>query len=106
MNMAVAYNLLGKNKLAIETYEQYIKLHPNDPEGYYGIARLQNFSGDYSNALENVLNAFVLYDNIKSPYTEDALNVIREIVVNLKKEKKINIFNEFAEKHGLEKIKE
>lgn len=106
MNMAVAYNLLGDNKNAINTYKRYIEVHTEDPEGYYGIARLQNFAGDYADALENALKAFVLYDKLSSPYTEDALNVMREVVVNLKKENKIQIFNDFAEKHGIEKIKE
>ena len=106
MNMAVAYNLLGDTKNAIKTYERFIEVHPKDAEGYYGISRLQNFAGEYADALENALKAFVLYDNSSSPYKEDALNVIREIVVNLKKENKIHIFNDFAEKHGIEKIKE
>ena len=47
-----------------------------------------------------------MYEKIKSPYVQDAVNVIREVVKDLKEEKKISIFNTFAEKHGLEKIKE
>ena len=106
MNMAVAYNLMGDDKMAIQTYTKFIVLHPEDPEGFYGISRIQNATGDYANALENCLKAFQLYDNASSPYKQDALNVLREIVSNLKKERKISIFNAFAEKYGLEKIKE
>ncbi len=106
MNMAVAYNLLGDDSMAIQTYTKFIVLHPEDPEGFYGISRIQNATGDYANALENCLKAFQLYDNASSPYKQDALNVLREIVSNLKKDGKISIFNAFAEKYGLEKIKE
>ncbi|HLO74295.1 MAG TPA: tetratricopeptide repeat protein [Flavobacterium sp.] len=105
MNMAVAYNLLKDDEKAIETYNKFIQIHPEDPEGYYGIARLQNFTKDYKNGLENALKAYTIYDNSSSPYSQDAISVIIEIVNNLKKENKVNIYNEFAEKHGLEKIK-
>ncbi len=106
MNMAVAYDYLNDSAMAIQTYTQFIVLHPEDPEGYYGISRIQNTTGDYANALENCAKAFELYENASSPYKQDAINVLREIVVNLKKEGKISIYNAFAEKHGLDKIKE
>ncbi|MEO5775632.1 MAG: tetratricopeptide repeat protein [Flavobacterium sp.] len=106
MSMAVAYNLLNQNKEAIETYNKFIKLHPDNPEGFYGISRLQNVTGDYDNALESALKAYDLYDKGSSPYKQDAINVMKEIVANLKKEGKIDIFNTFAEKYGLTKIKE
>lgn len=104
MNMAVAYNLLNLNKDAIETYEKYIKLHPEDPEGYYGISRLQNITGDYENALENAFKAYQLYDKNGSPYKQDAINVLKEIVVNIKNDGKVDMFNTFADKYGLKKI--
>lgn len=106
MNMAVAYDLMNDKASAIATYNQFIAIHPDDPEGYYGISRLKNQTGDYANALEDALKAYTLYDNISSPYKEDAINVIREIVSNLKKEGKTAIYNTFAEKYGLTKIKE
>ena len=106
MNMAVAYDYLNDSAMAIQTYTQFIVLHPDDPEGFYGISRVQNQTGDYANALENAAKAFQLYDNASSPYKQDALNVLREIVSNLKKEGKISIYNAFAEKYGLDKIKE
>lgn len=106
MNMAVAYHLLKDNKNAITTYKKFIELHPEDAEGYYGIARIYNFEKEYENALENALKAVEAYEEINSPYVQDGINVMREIVSNLKKENKIKIFNDFAEKHGLKKIDE
>lgn len=106
MNMAVAYSLNKDNEKAIEIYKKYIEIHPEDPEGYYGIARIQRGEKQYNEALESALKAIQIYDSLKSPYVQDAVNVIREVVRDLKQEKKINIFNSFAEKHGLEKIKE
>jgi tetratricopeptide (TPR) repeat protein len=106
MNMAVAYDLMNDKPSAISTYKRFIKIHPEDPEGFYGISRLRNQTGDYANALEDALNAYTLYDKISSPYKEDALNVMREIVSNLKNEGKISIYNTFADKYGLTKIKE
>lgn len=106
MNMAVAFQMLNDNKSALRTYVKYIELNPNDPEGYYGIARIYRFEKEYENGLENAFKALEMYDELKSPYVQDAINVIREIVGDLKKEKKVNIYNQFAEKHGLEKIKE
>lgn len=106
MNMAVAYQLSKDNKTAIKTYENYIKIHTEDPEGYYGIARIYRFEKEYEDALESAFKAVEMYEKIKSPYVQDAVNVIREVVKDLKEEKKISIFNTFAEKHGLEKIKE
>lgn len=106
MNLAVAYNLSKDNKKSIETYKKYIELHPEDPEGFYGVSRIQNFTNDYENALENALKAYEIYKKISSPYAQEALDVMREIIQNLKKENKIKIFNDFAEKHGIEKINE
>jgi lipoprotein NlpI len=106
MNMAVAYQLSKDNKSAIKTYKNYIKIHSEDPEGYYGIARIYRFEKEYEDALESAFKAVEMYDKIKSPYVQDAVNVIREVVKDLKEEKKIKIFNTFAEKHGIEKIKE
>lgn len=106
MNMAVAYNLLNLNKEAIDTYQKFIKLHPEDPEGFYGIARLQNSVGDYAAALESAFHAYELYEKNSSPYKQDAINVIKEIVANVKKDEKIDVYNTFADKHGLTKIKE
>ncbi|MES2544459.1 MAG: tetratricopeptide repeat protein [Bacteroidota bacterium] len=106
MNMAVAYNLLNLNKESIETYQKFLKLYPEDPEGFYGIARIQGVTGDYANALENIFRAYELYEKNSSPYVEDAINVLREIVVNIKKDGKKDIFNKFAEKHGLKKIED
>ena len=106
MNMAVAYQLSKDNKTAIKTYENYIKIHTEDPEGYYGIARIYRFEKEYEDALESAFKAVEMYEKIKSPYVQDAVNVIREVIKDLKEEKKISIFNTFAEKHGLEKIKE
>lgn len=106
MNMAVAYQLDNDNKNSIKTYKDYIKIHPEDPEGYYGIARVYRFEKQYEEALESAYKAIEEYDKIKSPYIQDGVNVIREVVGDLKNLKKINIYNNFAEKHGLEKIKE
>ena len=106
MNMAVAYQLSNDNKIAIAIYKKYIEINPEDPEGFYGIARVYRFEKEYENALENALKAIEIYNKMKSPYVQDAINVIREVVRDLKTEKKVNIYNKFAEKYGLEKIKE
>lgn len=106
MNMAVAYQLSNDNKSALSTYIRYIEINPKDAEGYYGISRIYRFEKEYEKGLENALKAVEIYDEMKSPYVQDAINVIREIVGDLKNEKKVAIFNAFAEKHGLQKIKE
>ena len=105
MNMAVAYTYLKDYKNATETYNKYSSFYPKDPEGFYGIARIERLTKNYSDALENALKAFQLYEEIASPYKADAIGVIREIVQDLKDENKLEIFNTFAEKYGLEKIK-
>ncbi len=105
MNRAAAYDLLGEHQNAIAAYEKYIDVYPDDAEGFYGISRQQNITKDYANALESAFKALVIYDKAGSAYEEDAINVIREILANLRKEDKIDIYNTFAEKHGLEKLK-
>lgn len=105
MNMAVAYTYLKDYKNATETYNKYSSFYSKDPEGFYGIARIERLTKNYSDALENALKAFQLYEEIASPYKADAIGVIREIVQDLKDENKLEIFNTFAEKYGLEKIK-
>lgn len=106
MNMAVAYQLKNDKKEAIDIYKKYIEFYPEDPEGFYGIARVYREIKDYENSLESAIKAVDLYEKSKSPYIQDAINVIREVVRDLKEEKKIYIFNKFAEKYGIEKIKD
>lgn len=93
MNIAVAYQLNNDAKGAVAAYEEYKKYYPKDPEGFYGIGRIQYFIKDYESALENMIKAYKLYVEMDSPYNIDAQKHIGFIWKEMKENGQLEVFN-------------
>jgi tetratricopeptide (TPR) repeat protein len=102
MNIAVAHSLNEDFESAKKYYKIYSGYYENDPEGYYGIGRLYFIEKDYSPALDNMIRAYILYNQMKSPYYLDAQKHIAIMYNELKKQGKLEVFNQMAKKHKLE----
>ena len=101
MNIAVAYELdkdLDNSKKAYETYK---KFYNDDPEAFYGLGRIYYLERDYKPALENMIQAYLLYVEMNSPYNIDAQKHISFIYNELKKQGNLDLFNKIAEKYNL-----
>ena len=101
MNMPIAYQYLKKYDKAIEGYEEFSKVFPDDPEGYYGIARIYYEINDYENALDNMMKAYIIYNEISSPYARDAEQNLSAYYNDLKEAGNLELFNRMAEKHNI-----
>jgi len=101
MNLAVAYQLNNDLINAKKTYQLFQKNYPNDPEAFYGLGRIYYLEKKLEPALENMIQAYILYIKMKSPYYIDAQKHISLIYNDLKKEHKLAIFNKIAKKYQL-----
>ncbi|NOY47972.1 MAG: tetratricopeptide repeat protein [Chlorobi bacterium] len=101
MNIAVAYQLDGDNKNAIKAYQKYEELYSDDPEGFYGLGRIYYLEKNYKPALENMIQAYLLYVEMNSSYNIDAQKHISFIYNELKEKGELKMFNEIAKKYNL-----
>lgn len=101
-NKPIAYALLGDLDKAIEGYQEYINLFPDDPEGYYGVGRIYHVKGDYENALDVTMKAYIMYKEIQSPYIRDAEANLSLYYGELKKKNKLEIWNKMAKKYNIQ----
>lgn len=102
MNIAVAHSLNKDFESAKKYYRIYSKYYEDDPEGYYGIGRLYFLEKDYEPALDNMIRAYIIYSQIKSPYYLDAQKHIGMMYGELEKQGKLEVFKRMAKKHKLE----
>jgi len=101
MNMPIAYQYLKKYDKAIEGYQEFSEIFPEDPEGYYGIARIYYEISDYENALDNMMKAYIIYNQNSSPYARDAEQNLSVYYNDLKEAGNLDLFNKMAEKHNI-----
>jgi len=101
MNIAVAYQMNNDLDNAIKAYLTYGAYYKNDPEVFYGLGRIYYLQKNFEPALDNMIQAYILYTKIKSPYRNDAAKHINFIYNELKQQKRLSIFNKLAKKHNL-----
>lgn len=101
MNIAVAYSLNEDFESAKKYYKIYSGYYKEDPEGYYGIGRLYFLEKDYVPALDNMIQAYILYSEMKSPYYIDAQKHIGAMYNHFKENGDLETFNKLAKKHNL-----
>jgi tetratricopeptide (TPR) repeat protein len=65
------YTLQKLYDKALNEYKILIKIDPNDPEGYYGVANYYMTIGKYDLALKNAKEALRLYEESDHPYIKD-----------------------------------
>ncbi len=101
MNIGIAYERLGQYDNAIKYYEKYKKLYKKDPEGYYGLGRMYFEKKDYEPAVDYMMQAYLLYIEIDSPYKQDAASNLGIMYNALKGLGKESIFVEAAKKNKI-----
>ncbi|QXP60707.1 tetratricopeptide repeat protein [Olleya sp. HaHaR_3_96] len=102
MNIAVAYGFLEQFDKAKKAYRQYGKVFENDPETYFGLGRIYALDSDFENALDNMMQAYLLYQEINSPYKKDAETFIAILYQELEKQGKTAAFNRIAKKYKIQ----
>lgn len=65
-NLGIAYLYQKKYKEAFNSYNNLLKLNPKDPEGYYGIGRVLQQTGDFANSSKAFQAATTIYIEQKS----------------------------------------
>lgn len=101
MNIAVAYQLDNDLENSKKAYETYKKFYNDDPEAFYGLGRIYYLEKDYESALENMIQAYLLYIEMDSPYNIDAQKHISFIYNELKEQENLELFNKIAKKYKL-----
>ncbi len=102
MNKPIAYELMQDIDNAILGYLDFIEKYPKDAEGYYGIGRMYHIKGNYEKALDNTMNAYILYNKVKSPYARDAERNLALFYNELKDQNNLELFNKMAKKYNIE----
>jgi tetratricopeptide (TPR) repeat protein len=75
-NLAVVEELKENFENAISYSKQIIAIEPENPEGYYGLCRMQFVIKDYDEALKSGQLAEKYYKQINSPYIGDCYYVL------------------------------
>lgn len=104
-NLPVVYQFLKKYDLAIKAYKKLIKVDNKNPEGYFGVSRMQIITGEMEEALGNMCKAYNLYIELKSPYRSDAEKMISLIYTEMKKENKLDKFNAILKDNNISPMK-
>ncbi|WP_397364250.1 tetratricopeptide repeat protein [Olleya sp. R77988] len=106
MNIAVAYGFLEEFDKAKKAYRQYGKVFKDDPETYFGLGRIYTIEGDYENGLDNMMQAYILYINMNSPYKKDAEKYIVLLAKQLEESNKLDVLQRLSKKYKIELVED
>jgi len=81
-NLAVVEEVRNNYAQALKYYAKLIELESENPEGYYGVSRMQFMLKNNKEALKNGLLAEQYYKKINSPYIGDCYYILCMIYVN------------------------
>lgn len=105
-NLAVVYKLLEQFDEAEECYRLLMFYYPESPEGYFGLGSIQLYHAIYSEGLENMFIAYLIYKDLESVYIKDAEKLITQTYLQLKEEGKLALFQLIADKYDINIIDE
>ncbi len=100
-NQAVAYTYLNDNEQALQNYNSMINLYPDNPEGFFGTAKVHYLNEDYEVALDFALYSHKLYQSLDSEYVKDTEKLISQIYGKMKELNMLDIFNEKVKQYGV-----
>lgn len=101
-NIAITYVYKKEYQKAIDAYSDFDKVHPGDPEVYYGIGQIYyEYLKDNEKALDYICKAYTIYTAEKSPYRSDAETIIGYIYKKMKEENKLDKFKETLKNNKL-----
>ena len=70
--LGVLYTKQKSYRKALRQYNELMELHPRNPEGFFGAAKVQLIQGDYEIASRNAAKALEIYRKDNAPYMADA----------------------------------
>jgi tetratricopeptide (TPR) repeat protein len=70
-NLGVIYTIQKNYELAVAEYEAVQKTNPDDPEGYYGAAKVYLMMEKYDKGIENAKKAVEMYEAADSHFIGD-----------------------------------
>jgi tetratricopeptide (TPR) repeat protein len=100
-NLPIVYEMQEKYNEAIVAYYKLGSIYKDDPEMFYGIARIYITMKNYEKGLDNACKAYNLYSEQKSPYRSDAQNLITNIYAILKEDKKEELFLKILKENNI-----
>jgi len=104
-NIAVAYRYKKEYKNAIDAYMRLSEIDQNNPEVYYGLGETYTFYvNDIEKGLDNMCKAYNLYVAHSSPYRTDAEKIISSIYNEMKKQNKLERFNEILKANHINPV--
>ena len=101
LNIAVSYSFLQDDDNSIKYYKQLKFLYADNPEGYFGLAKLLFIKEDYENALDNLFIAHRIYTESNSDYVKDSDQLLSYMISKLKELNKMNLVNKKAKEHNI-----
>lgn len=101
MNIAVAYNYKKDFNNSIKYYRLLKSYYPKDPESPYGMALAYMYKGDLEKSLLNVIEAYELYQQSKSPYEADAKRLMAYLYTEFNKANKTEAFKKICAENNI-----
>lgn len=101
-NLAIVYEYTENFDRALYYYEHLQQRYPDNPEGFYGAARMHLTLENLEAAADNIATAFRMYVETNSPYRADAEQIVGIIFRAMKAEGNEEKFYEIFEKHNIE----
>lgn len=101
MNMGVIYTHLENFEKAIQYYDKLVFYHQNNPEGYFGRAKILFLVKNYEVALDNIFIAHRIYSSNNSDYANDTSTIIKMIHEELKNNNQLDVFKMKAEEYNI-----
>ena len=96
LNMAVLYSLKKDSRASLKYYTTLRNLYPDNPEGYFGVAKESLQVNEMEQAVENALIAYILYQTSGSHYLKDGEQLIGMIYGKLKEQNRTQLLDEIA----------
>ena len=101
LNIAVSYLALEKDDDSLKYYELLKFYYRDDPEGYFGTAKILLIKEDYENALDNLFVAHRIYTETNSKYLEDSEKLMNMMFSKLKEINKEELIEKKAKEHNI-----
>jgi tetratricopeptide (TPR) repeat protein len=101
-NLAIIYSIQKNYNQAIKTYEALSSINPRNPEVFYGMGELYYQQEKYTEALNNFCKAYLMYQEMKSPYKADAESYLSKIYKVYKDNKNETEFKAILKKNGID----
>lgn len=101
-NIPIVYEEMKEYDKALEAYQKISKIHPDDPEAYFGTARIYAFFKiDYEKAVDFMSKAYNIYVEQKSPYRSDAEKILAYLYGEMKGKGKEKEFKQILKANNI-----